>query len=294
MIKFQRKKSSILILLGLIIIIVLIFVGKTKMNLPTRDVLAVVDGVSITQKDFDRSMARVPEAYKAEYAKDPENFLDELIVVELLYQEAKQKGVAKALTSSSNGEQEKEAAISELLAEVARQVVVTEPEMQKFYDTHKDEVGDSSYEMISPKIAKYLSQQKEEQVLASYVEGLRNKATIVKNEQWLTSQQAGKTSSPLQQALASGKPTVLDLGAGTCVPCRMMKPIFTELEVEFKDKANIILLEIADHQDLARKYRVRVIPTQVFFDKEGKEYWRHEGFMPKEEIIKKMQEKGVN
>jgi len=72
----------------------------------------------------------------------------------------------------------------------------------------------------------------------------------------------------------------------------MMKPIFTELEQNLKGKANVILLEIAEHRDLARKYRVRVIPTQIFFDSKGEVYWRHEGFRPKEEIVKKLQEWG--
>lgn len=106
--------------------------------------------------------------------------------------------------------------------------------------------------------------------------------------------EASKPLNPLDKALRSGKPTVLDLGAGYCVPCQMMKPIFEELEREYKGKANIILLEISEYQNLANRYRVRVIPTQIFFDKEGNTYWRHEGFLAKGEIIKKLRELGVN
>ena len=83
---------------------------------------------------------------------------------------------------------------------------------------------------------------------------------------------------------------MLDIGAGSCIPCKMMKPIFEELEKKYKERANIILLEISEHRDIASKYRVRVIPTQIFFDKNGNEYWRHEGFLAKDEIIKKLNE----
>ncbi len=37
---------------------------------------------------------------------------------------------------------------------------------------------------------------------------------------------------------------------------------------------------------MATKYKIRVIPTQVFLDQDGKEFFRHEGFFPKEELMK--------
>jgi len=74
----------------------------------------------------------------------------------------------------------------------------------------------------------------------------------------------------------------------------MMKPIFDELKQEYGDRANIILLEISEYRSIANKYNVRIIPTQIFFDKQGNIFWRHEGFLPKEEIIKKLKELGVD
>jgi thioredoxin 1 len=72
-----------------------------------------------------------------------------------------------------------------------------------------------------------------------------------------------------------------------------MKPIFEELEKEYQGKANILLLQIADYPDIAKKYQIQVIPTQIFFDEKGNEKSRHVGFFPKEEIIKKIKELGV-
>ncbi|MCL6591841.1 MAG: thioredoxin family protein [Firmicutes bacterium] len=88
-------------------------------------------------------------------------------------------------------------------------------------------------------------------------------------------------------------PTVLDMGSGTCIPCKMMKPIFEELEKEYQGRANIILLDVNDYRDLSTQYQVRVIPTQIFFDKQGKQVWRHEGYLAKEDIVKKLKELGV-
>jgi len=51
-----------------------------------------------------------------------------------------------------------------------------------------------------------------------------------------------------------------------------MKPIFEELEKEYKVNAHTILLEISDYRDNANEYNTSVIPTQIFFDKNGNQY----------------------
>ncbi len=106
-------------------------------------------------------------------------------------------------------------------------------------------------------------------------------------------QQKKEIQNPLDVILKNKKPTVLDLGSKTCIPCKMMKAIFDELEKDYKDRANLIILDVYEYRDLSSKYQVRVIPTQIFFDKTGNQNWRHEGFLAKEEILKKLKELGM-
>ncbi len=80
--------------------------------------------------------------------------------------------------------------------------------------------------------------------------------------------------------------TFLELGAETCIPCKMMKPVMKDIQDEYKDKIEVIFHDITKDREIANKYNIRVMPTQVFLDKEGKEFHRHEGFYPKEEIMK--------
>lgn len=80
--------------------------------------------------------------------------------------------------------------------------------------------------------------------------------------------------------------TFLELGAETCVPCKMMKPVMKDIQDEYKDKIDVIFHDITKDREIAKKYNVRVMPTQIFLDKNGKEFHRHEGFYPKEEIKK--------
>lgn len=80
--------------------------------------------------------------------------------------------------------------------------------------------------------------------------------------------------------------TFVELGSVNCVPCKMMQPVMKDIETEYKEKVQVIFHDVNKEKGMAEKYKIRVIPTQVFLDKDGKEFHRHEGFYPKEEIMK--------
>ena len=91
-----------------------------------------------------------------------------------------------------------------------------------------------------------------------------------------------------------GMVTMLDLGANSCIPCKMMDPILAKVEKDYKGKAAIIFIDVWKNQAPARRFGIRVIPTQIFFDKEGREVSRHEGFMSEEAIVRVLQKMGVS
>ncbi len=101
-------------------------------------------------------------------------------------------------------------------------------------------------------------------------------------------------SIPLGQALSSGKPTLAEFGWRTCIPCKQMKPILEELAVEYKDKLNVVIVEVYEHEALTRQHQIMAIPTQIFFDSSGKEITRHVGFWSKEEIITQLKKMGID
>jgi len=88
-------------------------------------------------------------------------------------------------------------------------------------------------------------------------------------------------------------PKLLDFGRGICIPCKKMAPILQELSEEYKDRVIIKIIEIDQEKELTRINRIRLIPTQIFFDSNNKEVFRHEGFMYKEEIKKVFEKMGV-
>lgn len=90
------------------------------------------------------------------------------------------------------------------------------------------------------------------------------------------------------QAPVKGMVTVLDLGAKTCIPCKMMAPILEELEKDYRGRAAVVFIDVREDYDAAKRFSIRAIPTQIFYDRTGREVARHEGFMDKKAISTKL------
>lgn len=79
--------------------------------------------------------------------------------------------------------------------------------------------------------------------------------------------------------------TVVDLGSKNCIPCKMMEPVLENLKKFYENKAAIIFIDVRENPQIGSKYGIRTIPTQIFYDKQGREVARHEGYM-EEKIMK--------
>ncbi len=98
---------------------------------------------------------------------------------------------------------------------------------------------------------------------------------------------------PAKTVPVRGTVTMVDLGAKKCIPCKMMAPILVKLEKDYKGRAAIVFLDVWEDAAPAKRFGIRAIPTQIFFDKKGEEVYRHEGFMSEKDIIKKLSDLGV-
>ncbi len=114
----------------------------------------------------------------------------------------------------------------------------------------------------------------------------------------ISCQKKAETKQHIQDHKNQGKNylvTFVELGSIRCIPCRKMVPIMKEIEEEFGDQVKVVFHDVWTDagKPFAAKYQIRLIPTQVFLDRKGKEYFRHEGYFPKEELVKVLKTKGV-
>lgn len=107
----------------------------------------------------------------------------------------------------------------------------------------------------------------------------------------IVAEDIGTVTAEVQQAKVE-LPRLLDLGAGKCVPCKMMAPILEEMEKTFAGQLTVEFIDVWENKAEGDKYAIRMIPTQIFFAPDGKELFRHEGFFSREDMLKKWKELG--
>ncbi len=97
----------------------------------------------------------------------------------------------------------------------------------------------------------------------------------------------------LKNLPVKGTVTMIDLGKKTCTQCKMMAPILEKLKIKYQGKAEIVFINLLDDPEQQYRFELKALPTQIFFNREGKEIYRHTGFMSEKAIIEQLNKMGV-
>jgi thioredoxin 1 len=171
---------------------------------------------------------------------------------------------------------------------------VSDEDTKAFYEDNRTALGNLPFEQVADAVKEYILDQKREEAYEIYLLDLARSKSIRIQSSWAKKHSNLARDNPVDQARNSGKPTLVEFGRTGCPTCDMMQPILLNVEEQFFDKMNILFVHIYQLPFLASRYRVSLIPVQVFFDKTGKEVFRHVGFFPQNAIEKKLAEMGVN
>ena len=104
---------------------------------------------------------------------------------------------------------------------------------------------------------------------------------------------ASEVDTTLSNAKRDGKLVILELGSVGCIPCEQMKPVLEKLRTNYKGKLEVLSVDIIKEKDIRRRFAVFAVPTQVFLDRDGKEFHRHMGYYPYEEIVPVLNKAGL-
>ena len=94
------------------------------------------------------------------------------------------------------------------------------------------------------------------------------------------------TEKEFENLINNNQTILVDFYADWCGPCRALAPVLDEIANE-NHNFKIGKVNVDDEINLSSQFKIRSIPTMIIF-KDGKEVERMVGFLPKEEIIKKL------
>jgi len=246
--------------------------------------------LEITRQELDRILAGSPEALREQLRKNAAFLLDELATKKLLLAAARQEA-AKAqrkLTGKTDAE-----IVEEYIKGVTAGGAVTDAEIAEFYEQNPEMLGGASLRKVRESLRDFLRQRKRREALEAHVCALGERFLVVVSAPWVAEHAALARDNPVDKARASGLPSMVDFGADGCRPCEKMKPILATLKEKYAEKANVVLVHARNEMVLSMRYGIESIPVQIFFDKEGKEVFRHTGYFSQREIEAKLREMGV-
>jgi thiol-disulfide isomerase/thioredoxin len=253
-------------------------------------ILLKAGNVEMTSESIVKIIDSQPEQGREELKKNAFFILEQEAAGKILLDLAK-KAVSQPMAETPK---EDNAIIQEFFEqEVFKKIEVTDQELKTFYENNKDMCGGATFEQVGASLKEYLISQKKQEMASSYIQKLGSQMPIQVSKDWVAKQAVLAFDNPVDKARRSQKPSLVDFGASGCKPCDMMTPILETLRKKYEGKLNVIFIHVREQQILASRYGVQSIPVQVFYDKDGKEVFRHTGFFAQDEIEKKLKEMGV-
>jgi thiol-disulfide isomerase/thioredoxin len=251
-----------------------------------KGVLLDSPGIEIKESQITGIADKADPKVREQLRKNLFFILEQEAIKAFLVKEAESSGMkTKGLTESE--------VIQAYLSQKFMDVSVPDEDAKTFYENNKAMMGGLPFDQAKDPIKEVLVQQKRQDAVSSYLLGLGGNTPIRVNRDWVKAQYALAKNNPVDKARTSGKPTMVEFGATGCIPCDMMQPILETLRKKYPDKLNVVFVHVGENQIMAARFGIQSIPVQVFFDREGKEVFRHVGFYAQVEVEKKLAEMGV-
>ena len=263
--------------------------GSAKLAVLPVGVLMRSGDLKITQKDLNDEISKSPESVRTQLRNNAFFVLENLAVRRLVAAEAR----AWSKQTGRMADEDEAALMRAYFESITAGIAVTDEDVKAFYDGNKDMMGGATFDQVKEQLKDYLLDEKRQEAVNSHIASIGTRTAIEVSKSWAARQYPLAMNNPVDKARKSGKPTMVDFGADKCRPCDMMVPILDSLKKEYAGKLNVVFVHVRKEQILAARYGIQSIPVQVFYDKAGKEAYRHVGFFPKEQIVAKLVEVGV-
>jgi thioredoxin 1 len=252
-------------------------------------ILLKADNLVINAKELNEEIVAADKKMQPALRKNAFFILEQMATFKLLLAEAKAAATKSSDDVSQKGEQ---AIIQDHLSSLMKTLEVTDEEIVEFYNDNTEMFGGATLAQIKPQIRQFMLQQKQQELVNERIRTIGRRMQIEISAPWLKVQATLAKDNPVDKARASGRASLVDFGSTGCVSCEMMEPILETLRKKYKDKVNVLFIHVGEEPILASRYGIQSIPVQIFFDKSGKEFFRHVGFFPQDRIEAKISDMG--
>jgi len=253
-------------------------------------ILLKSESIEISSRDIDKSISGQPKQFQSELKKNAFFVLEQEATGKLLLKTAKQ-GLAKE-NKDLAGKTDNEL-VKAFFKNLTKDINVSDQDVEKFYKENESVFCGTPLANVRKQIVSYVLQDKQQRFADQYIQTLGQKIEILVSDSWTKQQAQMAKDNPLDKARATGKPTLAIFSAASCCGPDKMIPVRDALLKKYDTKINIVYIEPRKEQILAARYAIRSIPTQVFYDNSGKEFYRHSGFYSEKDIINKLSEMEV-
>ncbi|NQT19557.1 MAG: hypothetical protein HQ592_07620 [Planctomycetes bacterium] len=244
------------------------------------DVVAKVNGKSITAKDMARLIMNAPEKDRKLYEMTKPFLLGQMLQREAFVAEAARRGMVA-------GEESQWDIILRMMSEVTGKVTVSDEEITAAYDELKGALDGAELKDVKENIRMHLLRGKQGAAAAKFREEVAKKVVVAVNKAWAEKQHRLATDNPLDKARASGKVTVVDFTASWCPPCKILAPIIEDLKKELPD-VNVVTVDGDERPGVKFRYSISAYPTRIFFAADGRETDRVRGLLSRKAILEKI------
>jgi thioredoxin 1 len=251
-----------------------------------KGLLAETEGIEIRESVLQEHIKGADSKTRRQLEKNLFYILEQEMMKRILLKEARSHGITKKHISDLD-------TIRAYLSGIADRAEVSEADVRSYYNENKNMVGGMPFEQAREILQQFLIQQKRQDLIDAHIRNLGKNAYIRINMDWVKRQQVFARDNPVDRARMSGRPTIVEFGATGCIPCDMMQPILDKLRKHFSDRLNVVFVHVREDPFMGSRFGIRSIPMQVFFDKDGKEVFRHMGFYEEKEVMKQLAKMGV-
>lgn len=92
----------------------------------------------------------------------------------------------------------------------------------------------------------------------------------------------------VKESIGKGKPYFLEIGSDSCHSCKIMGKLLYKVKQKYPEY-QIAFINVKKERHVAQQLHIRMIPTQIIYDKKGKEVYRHIGLLETQTLLELLQ-----